>query len=104
MFSFNKKLSKNDLEEFKALVRIIANKTFEYNQIKNNTALIPKGKALAEQEFAVLGILQQAVQSWIGQILMKYDCVKGMQYNINGETGVIKPIQPTNEIISPPIK
>jgi len=104
MFTLNKKLNKVDLNEFQALVRLLGQKTFEYNQIRNNTALIPKGKALAEQEFAVLGVLQQAVQSWIGQILMKYDCVKGMQYNINGETGVIKSVAPTNEILSQPIK
>ena len=99
-----KKLSKTDLEEFRALIRIVANETFKYNNIKANTLLIPKGKQLAEQEFAVLGVLQQAVQSWIGQILMKYNCVKGMQYNINGESGKITAVAPTNEIITPPIK
>ena len=101
---FEKKLNKVDLNEFQALVRLLGQKTFEYNQIRNNTALIPKGKVLAEQEFAVLGVLQQAVQSWIGQILMKYNCVKGMQYNINGESGKITAVAPTNEIITPPIK
>ena len=104
MFIINKRLSKTDLEEFRALVRLVAQKTFVYNQIRNNTALIPKGKALAEQEFAVLGVLQQAVQSWIGQTLMKYNCVKGMRYNINGESGKITAVAPTNEIITPPIK
>ena len=104
MFTIKKRLNKVDLNEFQALVRLLGQKTFVYNQIRNNTALIPKGKALAEQEFAVLGVLQQAVQSWIGQILMKYDCVKGMQYNINGESGKITAVAPTNEIITPPIK
>jgi len=94
---FDKKLNKADLNEFQAQVRILSHETFKYNLIRNNTALIPKGKALAEQQFAVLGVLQTAVQNWIGQILMKYDCVKGMQYNINGETGKISKVAPTNE-------
>jgi len=98
---WNKKLSKSDLVEFQALVRLVGQETFKYNQIRNNTALIPKGQVLAEQQFAILGVLQTAVQNYIGQLLSKYDCVKGVQYNINGETGVITTAGSTNEPIPP---
>ena len=101
---WNKKLNKQDLNDFKALTTLLSQETFRYHCIKNNTVQIPKGQALAAQQYEILGVLQQAIQEWIGVILRKYNCEKGFQYRINAENGKITEAGSTNEIIPEALK
>ena len=104
MFWNNKKLSHQDLVEFQALVRLVSQEKYKYLQIKGNTYQIPKGQALAGQQFALLTVLEQSVKEWIGALLSRYGCKKGFQYHIDGETGKIKLVQSTNEDIPEDIR
>lgn len=101
---WNKRLNKEDLIEYQAMIRLTGQETFKYYHIKGNTALIPKGQFLAEQQFAVIGVLNKAVEEWIGQLLAKYGCKKGFQYLISGTTGKITKMAPTNEVAPQTIK
>ena len=94
---WNKKLSPETLEEFNQLNTLVSYEKYKLWTISRNTAQIKSGRALLKQQNDLVLVLDQQLKDWIGQTLTKVGCIKGINYNINGKTGVITEMGSTNE-------
>ena len=82
-------LNKSELKELLEMTRLVNNRMWETMLVAGNTALIPDGKALAEQMEALSKVLLNAKNNWMSQTLRLCGVPTGQSVNVNSETGEV---------------
>lgn len=86
-------LNPEELYEWQEINRLVAAEKFKEVAMKQNTALIPKGQALLEQQVAIVEALEKTKRDYIGVVLGKIGCKPDEKVTINMKTGEVCSIQ-----------
>lgn len=82
-------LNGQNLSELQEIHRLVEYEKFKLKQIKGNTALIPNGNELAEQQEALVNLLEGAKQGILLEKLKSAGCVPGKPVSVNMSSGKI---------------
>jgi len=83
------KLNETDLKELEELNRISAAEKFKSIQIKGNTAMIPDGQKVSEQQDAIARLMENVKNNWVSSRLRELGCKQGEPMTIDLKTGEI---------------
>ena len=83
------KLNEIDLKELEELNRISAAEKFKSIQIKGNTAMIPDGQKVSEQQDAIARLMENVKNNWVSSRLRELGCKQGEPMTIDLKTGEI---------------
>ena len=85
--------TQQELQELQEMQRVTNSKKFEAIQIKNNTALIPRGQEVAEETEAVARLLENVKDQWVSMKLTECGFKQNEKVGINLQTGEITPVE-----------
>lgn len=83
------KFNKKDLAELIELNRLVASEKFKSIQIKGNTAMIPDGQKVSEQQEAVARLMENVKDNWLSSKLRELGIKEGKPVSIDLNTGKI---------------
>lgn len=92
------KFDEKDLAELLELNRIAAAEKFKSIQIKGNTAMIPDGQKVAEQQEAIARLMENVKNNWVSSRLRELGCKEGAPVSIDLKTGEITETKVETEI------
>lgn len=83
------KFDEKDLRELEELNRIASAEKFKSIQIKGNTAMIPDGQKVSEQQEAIARLMENVKNNWVSSRLRELGCKEGTPQTIDLKTGEI---------------
>ena len=78
-----------ELLELQELQRLVNARRFEAAQIKANTALVPRGKEIAEEIEAIARVMENSKNLYVAQKLVECGYESGTKCDINFNTGEV---------------
>lgn len=89
MSIFTKKITGTALKEIQEFNRIVNAEMYKAQIVMGNTALVPNGKKVAAQMFAVANLLKGQLDGIVAQRLTEAGIPEGQKVNLDLETGEI---------------
>lgn len=89
MGKVRRNLEPAEILQLTKMVELANARKFEADQIKVNTALVPRGQEVANEVEAVARLLENVKNQYVGQLLVACGYDAGQNCNINLSTGEI---------------
>jgi hypothetical protein len=78
-----------EVVELSEMLRLMNGEKYKAAQVKANTALVPRGKEVAEELEAIARILENAKNGWMSAKMVEHGYANGESVTVNLTTGEI---------------
>lgn len=101
--SVKRSFTPEETMELQEMQRMVNGHKFVAAQVKGNTALVPRGKDVAEELEATARLLDNAKNGWVAQKLLECGYPEGTKCSINLSTGeiIVNDNEPPNSTEAP---